>query len=200
MKKVSTTSTHEQVWEGHKDLFNESIGAYMLTDETLCLLRADNVYQYKDFRIEVTEKVTNYGSGGHTVWSGNINGEGFINWTIEDIKTYVGCTYVRAKASTKTPLCRLVVGIEKLKSDILEVNNEDFREKALSLLEYAKKLRNEEAEAEAKAKAEAEAEAKAKAKAERANKQVENATDEAMYAEIAKRKGMTIEQVKALFA
>lgn len=113
MKKTSTTSataTHatpkstkwEQLAKCHTttEVYKNEVGEVVLTDELLRELAAGQRYSYKGKSIHVTEKITNFGTGGHTVLTGTIDGEPFDKLNIEKIKYLVGCDFRRAKSGS----------------------------------------------------------------------------------------------------
>lgn len=104
MAKKTTTS--QQVSSVHAEQSENKI--IVLTDSTFKRLTPqDEPYEYvngdgQTHRFTISEKISSFGSGKKTVYTGTLNGTPFSHKSIEDLKKLVGCTF-RNSAKTGGP-------------------------------------------------------------------------------------------------
>lgn len=100
------TTTAQQISAVHSEQSDSKV--IVLTNETFKRLTPqDEPFEYvngdgKTHRFTISEKISGYGSGKKTVYTGCLNGEPFKHKSIEDLKRLTGCVY-RNSAKTGGP-------------------------------------------------------------------------------------------------
>lgn len=102
---VETPTTKEELFKEHKNELN-SEGVVELTEENFRNFSADSerVYTFGGFSFVIDEKLTGYGSGKKTVYTGRLKAENgnestFDKVDITKLKALCGCEYKRHKVS-----------------------------------------------------------------------------------------------------
>lgn len=162
------TTTWEQLAKCHANLGRNEQGEVKITCPEFRDLAAGQRYEFKcnctkkTWHIHITEKISDYDAGGHTVLSGTLNGEKFANLNISQLKDRVECEYRREKngsSNCKTALGKAKFATDKLSEVIAECNDDELTKayQQLKGLVGLKRAAEEREEKEAKAKAEAKA-------------------------------------------
>lgn len=168
---VETTpkaTTWEELWKGHVDLPRTEDGFILLTPELLRNCAAGHPYAYRSAerlnKWVIKSKVSGVKEkGGKTLYDGELNGEPFEGWSIEDLKTAVGCDYRRAKdgaQNSKSPLAKLQYRLtsQDFSSLIDETANDEVRKAYDQLKGLVGILRAEEVKREEEERARTKAE------------------------------------------
>lgn len=168
---VETTpkaTTFEELWKGHTDLPRTEDGFILLTPELLRNCAAGHRYAYRTeetlHKWVIKSKVSGVKEkGGKTLYDGELNGESFEGWSIEDLKTAVGCDYRRAKdgaQNSKSPLAKLQYRLtsQDFSSLIDETANDEVRKAYDQLKGLVGILRAEEVKREEEERARTKAE------------------------------------------
>lgn len=162
------TTKWEQLAKCHTNLCRNDLGEVKITCPEFRDLAAGQRYEFKckctekTWHIHITEKISDYDTGGHTVISGTLNGEKFTNLNISQLKDRVECEYRREKdgsSNCKTALGKAKYATDKLAEVIAECNDEELTKayQQLKGLVGLKRAAEEREEKEAKAKADAKA-------------------------------------------
>ena len=194
----------EQLAKCHSTLGRNEQGEVRITCPEFHDLCAGQKYELnclcsgKKSHIHIVEKISDYDAGGHTVWTGTVNGETFTELNISELKAFVECTYTRPKASAASPVGKIVTALstaEKTAREAGENELADLIQKAKVFAQSRDKMLIEEA----KKRAEEEAKAKkAEAKTAKADKSADDMSDNALIAQFSKRKGITFEEAKEM--
>lgn len=184
------TTTWEQLAKCHADLSRNELGEVKITCPEFRDLAAGQRYEFKckctgkTWHIHITEKISDYDAGGHTVISGTLNGEKFTNLNISQLKDRVECEYRRAKdgsSNDKTPAGKLYYLLSK--SEVVKLAEDCKDPQILATLTQLRGLTGAEKKAEDEARAKAKAENDAKVKQEK--------KDNSLVAQVAQRLGIS---------
>lgn len=191
------TTKWEQLAKCHADLCRNDLGEVKITCPEFRDLAAGQRYEFKckctgkTWHIHITEKISDYDAGGHTVISGTLNGEKFANLNISQLKDRVECEYRREKNGSnndKTPAGKLYYLLSK--SEVVKLAEECKDPQILATLTQLRGLTGTEKKAEDEARAKAKAENDAKVKQEK--------KDNSLIAQVAQRLGISEAEAKKM--
>lgn len=190
------TTKWEQLAKCHATLGRNELGEVKITCPEFRDLAAGQRYEFKcnctgkTWHIHVTEKISDYDAGGHTVISGTLNDEKFANLNISQLKDRVECEYRREKngsSNCKTALGKAKFATDKLSEVIAECNDEELTKAYQQLKGLVGLKRAEEQKREAEERGRRERAEREQKKAERADRQADDMTNDALIKQVAKR-------------
>lgn len=201
------TTKWEQLAKCHVDLCRNDLGEVKISCPEFRDLAAGQRYEFKckctgkTWHIHITEKISDYDAGGHTVISGTLNGEKFTNLNITQLKERVECEYRREKdgsSNCKTALGKAKFATDKLAEVIAACNDEELTKAYQQLKGLVGLKRAEEQKREAEEREQRDRAERAKKKSERADSHADDMTDGALIAQVAKRRGISHAEAKKM--
>lgn len=188
--KGAKVTTFEELFAGHAKLPRTEHGAIILTDELFRNLAASHTYKYGKRIFKVLEKRSGTERGGKTLYKVQSEADTFTDFSIEELKQEFGCEYRREKngaSNSKTAYGKAKYATDKLAEVIAGCNDEELTKAYQQLKGLVGLKRAEEQKREAEEREQREAAEREQKRAERADKQADDMTNDALIKQVAKR-------------